>query len=126
MSLNCFNCAGYGNKKQLLPVSSITRKLPRKSSKKHRICFTKPIKQLLTIPDLFDNKLDPSEPNILKLKKHLIGEGRLDSHLVMQIIHMATKLLKSEPNVLNIMSPVNLVGDIHGQFYDLLTILKVK
>ena len=30
--------------------------------------------------------------------------------------------LKSEPNIIKIQDPVTVVGDLHGQFYDLLNL----
>jgi serine/threonine-protein phosphatase 2B catalytic subunit len=85
-----------------------------------------PIKSILKIDDLFDNANNRNEPNLLKLKRHLEGEGRLSADLTIKIIEMTNQLLKVEPNVLHICSPVNVVGDIHGQFYDLLTIFTLS
>lgn len=34
-------------------------------------------------------------------------------------------LIEKEPNVLSIEDPITVVGDIHGQFYDLIKILDV-
>jgi serine/threonine-protein phosphatase 2B catalytic subunit len=82
----------------------------------------KPIKEVLKYEDLFDSKL---MPNIKKLRKHLTGEGRLDPKLVLKIIELAEKVLAKEPNLLRIDSPVNIIGDIHGQFYDLLTVFSL-
>ena len=43
-----------------------------------------------------------------------------------QIIAEAEALLRAEPNVLTIDGPVTIVGDIHGQFDDLLEIFRIS
>ena len=37
---------------------------------------------------------------------------------------MATKIMKNEPNCIQMQQPIIIVGDIHGQFYDLLNMFK--
>ena len=52
-------------------------------------------------------------------------EGRLEKAAILRILKEATELLKSEPNILAIKEPACVVGDIHGQFYDLLKVLEI-
>ena len=41
------------------------------------------------------------------------------------MIRKCTTLFRKEPNILYLEDPINLVGDIHGQFYDLSKILRI-
>lgn len=43
----------------------------------------------------------------------------------MSLCDKAIEILVEEPNVLDIESPLWICGDIHGQFHDLLTILRI-
>ncbi|CAF2563737.1 unnamed protein product [Rotaria sp. Silwood2] len=80
-----------------------------------------PRTNLLTEDELFD----PSSglPSISRLKKHLQDEGRLDEGCALRLVELARQKLEHEPNILIVQRPVTIVADIHGQFYDLLTIL---
>ena len=44
---------------------------------------------------------------------------------IIKQIWKTTQIIRKEPNILEIEDPVNLVGDIHGQFYDLCKILRI-
>jgi serine/threonine-protein phosphatase 2B catalytic subunit len=41
------------------------------------------------------------------------------------LINIFIGVVKAEPNIVKIVDPVTVVGDIHGQYYDLLKILEV-
>lgn len=43
----------------------------------------------------------------------------------MELINIFIGIVKNEPNIVKIQDPVTVVGDIHGQYYDLLKILEV-
>lgn len=64
-------------------------------------------------------------PDIPFLKEHFRREGRLHDYQVIKILNMAADVLKKEPNLLRVPAPVTVCGDIHGQYYDLLKLLKV-
>lgn len=46
-----------------------------------------------------------------------------DYETLIKIIDKSSELLVEEPNVLYVKSPINIVGDLHGQYYDFLNIL---
>jgi serine/threonine-protein phosphatase 2B catalytic subunit len=54
------------------------------------------------------------------LRKHLLREGRLEKKELVELIKGASAIMRKEPNVLRMKEPVIIVGDIHGQFYDLI------
>ena len=59
------------------------------------------------------------------LKEHLMKEGKLYKKDLMEIISMAVGIFKKESNLVKILDPVNVVGDIHGQYYDLVSLLAI-
>ena len=63
--------------------------------------------------------------NWMLLKEHFARGGILTLEDCLTIIKRADDILKKEPNMLALNDPVTVVGDIHGQFYDLLKILEV-
>ena len=54
------------------------------------------------------------------LKKQLLGEA-----LLKEICEKTKEILMRESNVVHISAPVTVVGDIHGQFYDLIEIFRI-
>ncbi|CAF4688664.1 unnamed protein product [Rotaria sp. Silwood1] len=80
-----------------------------------------PRASLLTEDQLFDSS--SGLPSIPLLKEHLQNEGRLDKRCALRLIELAQQIFKDEPNMLRVEQPVTIVADVHGQFYDLLTIL---
>lgn len=59
------------------------------------------------------------------LRDHLSREGRLEKTDLLDLINIFIGILKQEPNIVKIQDPVTVVGDVHGQYYDLLKILEV-
>ncbi|KAL0221889.1 hypothetical protein RCL1_001743 [Eukaryota sp. TZLM3-RCL] len=58
-------------------------------------------------------------PSWQYLKECLINEHRLHPSDVRRLLSTTSSLLRSEPNLLEIEGPLLVVGDLHGQFYDL-------
>ncbi|TVY65574.1 Serine/threonine-protein phosphatase 2B catalytic subunit [Lachnellula suecica] len=68
---------------------------------------------------------DPSKPNLAFLKQHFYREGRLTEKQALFIIEEGTKVLKQEPNLLEMDAPITVCGDVHGQYYDLMKLFEV-
>ena len=73
------------------------------------------------------SKLFPKKglPDWKLLKTHLTKEGRLAKEDVIELVNLFKETIKNEPNILKIQDPITIVGDLHGQFYDLLKCLEV-
>ncbi|CAF3349795.1 unnamed protein product [Rotaria socialis] len=71
----------------------------------------------LTIKDIFGTS---EKPNLSLLLRHLEAEGRLELDAALTIMIRARELTAREPNLIEIGTPVTIVGDIHGQFFDML------
>merc|ERR1711939_659154 len=55
----------------------------------------------------------------------LLQKGLLAETLIKEICEKTKELLMRESNVVHISAPVTVVGDIHGQFYDLIEIFRI-
>ena len=62
----------------------------------------------MTIPtdDQFFSKTEKGKPDVAFLKNHFYREGRLKEEHALYILEKATRLLRAEPNVLAVDSPV--------------------
>ncbi|SBT86996.1 serine/threonine protein phosphatase 2B catalytic subunit A, putative [Plasmodium malariae] len=68
----------------------------------------------------------PEEPPDYKaLREHLKKEGRIRKEDCLDIIKKVIDIVSNEPNLLRLQDPITIVGDIHGQYYDLLKLLEV-
>lgn len=81
-----------------------------------------PPAQLLTSELLFDKK---GKPNLDRLRQHLNLEGILAQELILELIKKASDLFEAEPNMLKLNDPIAVVGDIHGQYFDLVKLFEV-
>lgn len=57
---------------------------------------------------------------------HFLRQGRLSVGDALDIVQQAALLLRTEENVLTLNAPLTVVGDIHGQFYDLAKIVHMN
>ena len=67
---------------------------------------------------------DGSPPNSDLVSEYLYQQGKLSKELALEILKRGAVLLSAEQNLLRIDGKVTIVGDVHGQFYDLFGILK--
>ena len=76
----------------------------------------------LSLIDIFDEK---KRPRIDVIREHFLKEGRLEESAALKIITDCSLKLKQEKNLIEVSQPVCIVGDIHGQYYDLIRILEI-
>eukprot|EP01104_Vermistella_antarctica_P019619 TRINITY_DN777_c0_g1_i1.p1 TRINITY_DN777_c0_g1~~TRINITY_DN777_c0_g1_i1.p1 ORF type:complete len:666 (+),score=151.32 TRINITY_DN777_c0_g1_i1:299-2296(+) len=74
----------------------------------------------LTEEHVFNSNGHP-RPDLLRM--HFQRQGLVDMDSFFRIVRMATDLFKRQKNILRLDAPVVVVGDIHGQFFDLCKLL---
>ena len=60
------------------------------------------------------------------LSKAQVSRILQDSMTVMCKAFLNITLIAKEPNMVRVPEPVVVVGDVHGQYYDLLTLLEIN
>jgi serine/threonine-protein phosphatase 2B catalytic subunit len=80
-----------------------------------------PPAQLLTADILMKSGV----PDLDILKQHLNLEGIIAQELLLDLIKKASELFEAEPNILKLTDPITVVGDLHGQYFDLVKLLEV-
>lgn len=76
----------------------------------------------ITQDELFDKNLIPYWK---KVRDFLTREGKLKKSDIIFMISQFVELVSNEPNVIYLDDPISIVGDIHGQYYDLIKIFDV-
>ena len=62
--------------------------------------------------------------NVELVKNWLFEGGKISKEALLEIMRRVRPLLSAEPNLLRVDGKVVIVGDIHGQFYDLVAMLR--
>ena len=65
-----------------------------------------------------------SDINADLVKNYLFEGGKIGKECLLEIMRRAKAVLSAEPNLLRVDGKVVIVGDIHGQFYDLVAMLR--
>ena len=75
--------------------------------------------------DIFEeNEIQLKKNGLEVIRDHLLKEGRLEESAVLKVLERAKQSMQEEPNVVYLSAPITVVGDIHGQFYDLMTVFE--
>mmetsp|Transcript_36587 Transcript_36587/g.77818 ORF Transcript_36587/g.77818 Transcript_36587/m.77818 type:complete len:561 (-) Transcript_36587:114-1796(-) len=82
----------------------------------------RPAAELLVGDSLWDEE---GLPRLDVLDQHLGAEGLLSQELILELIGRVQEKFLEEPNLIQVQDPVTVVGDIHGQFYDMRTLIEV-
>ena len=74
---------------------------------------------------IWDTAQSPNVPNWKALRDHLKRDGIVQRQDVVKLIELSAAVLKGEGNLIYTNDPITVVGDIHGQFHDMLKLLSV-
>ena len=74
----------------------------------------------LALSDNYAGSIDLDECIARLYKKELLADSVIEA-----ICAKTKELLMKESNVVHVQAPVTVVGDIHGQFFDMLEIFKI-
>lgn len=58
------------------------------------------------------------------VKNYLFEGGKLSKECLQEIMRRVKPVLKAEPNLVRCDGKVVIIGDIHGQFYDLIAMMR--
>lgn len=57
------------------------------------------------------------------MKECLVQDGKIDKKAYLKLISDAKKITRAEANLVRLEGEIAIVGDIHGQFYDMVEML---
>lgn len=66
---------------------------------------------------------DIARPNPKLIREVLLLDGSLDKKSLLKLIGDAERLFRFEPNMVEVTGEVVMIGDIHGQFFDMVEML---
>jgi len=81
-----------------------------------------PEEQILDEDDIFT---PDGKPKFNTLVSHFKREGRITFVAASRILQSASDIIAKEPNLLELSAPITVVGDLHGQFYDVLSVFDI-
>jgi len=61
-----------------------------------------------------------SVPDAALMREHLLIEGHITKPCLVKVLRDVIKVFKNEPNLVKVKEPCIIIGDIHGQFYDMI------
>ncbi|KAF7683921.1 Serine/threonine-protein phosphatase 2B catalytic subunit alpha isoform [Astathelohania contejeani] len=106
---------------EYVPTDDETNDIPLDTKKRTLSFIPEPASHRIEMEYLLDQRVDLLDYRVIK--SHFHNEGRLTEFQINKIFEDSLPILKLEPNLLEIDGAVTIIGDIHGQFYDLETIL---
>lgn len=68
---------------------------------------------------------EDGKPKAEVIRKHFHAGGRLNEEDALEIIEKVREVFRIEPNVLELEDPITVCGDVHGQYYDLMTLFQL-
>ena len=73
---------------------------------------------------VFPNNCSNAEMNVELVRNYLFEGGRVSKECLLEIMSRTKPVLRSEPNLVRADGKIIIIGDIHGQFYDLVSMLR--